>query len=182
MEIWKIIDKYENYMVSNLGRIKVLEKKIPYKHHITGTDFFRVRKEKIMKPKCVKGYNCINLDGVNKRICRLVAIAFIENKNNKAEVNHINCNKADDRVENLEWVTKSENMLHAYRNGLMGNYKEDRKILFSKKVVCLRTGKIFDSIKDFSKHRKIDPSNISRALSGVYKNNHDVAYYKEKEM
>jgi hypothetical protein len=182
MEIWKLIDGFENYMVSNLGRVKVLEKKIPYKHNTTGKEFFRVRKEKIMKPKHVKGYNCISLNYINKRICRLVAIAFIENKDNKEEVNHINCNKADDRVENLEWVTKSENMRHAYKNGLMDDGLKKRKKFVAKKVICLRTGKIYDSISDFSKDRKIDSSNICRALSGVYNNNHDVAYYEKKEM
>ena len=50
---------------------------------------------------------------------RLVAEAFIPNPDNKAEVNHINGNKKDNRVSNLQWVSRAENMKHAYDNGLV---------------------------------------------------------------
>lgn len=111
MEIWKDIKGYENrYQVSNLGRIKSLPK--------------NGRKEElILKPQPLKtGYLSIDLckDSKTKKLSihRIVAKTFIENTFNKEEVNHINGLKTDNRVENLEWNTKSENQKHSIRIGL----------------------------------------------------------------
>lgn len=72
-----------------------------------------------------KGYETLTLSkkGIarKKRVARLVAEAFIPNPNKYKEVNHINCIKTDNRVENLEWCTRSQNVLHAYKNGLYKN-------------------------------------------------------------
>ena len=64
--------------------------------------------------------------GKYKRVLihRLVAVAFITNPSEKAEVNHINGNKLDNRVENLEWVSREENIRHAYDNGLIDRKKQ----------------------------------------------------------
>lgn len=66
--------------------------------------------------------------GVHKQnlIHRLVAMAFIPNPDNYKEINHINCNKQDNRVENLEWVSSSQNKIHGLINGL---YKIEKPIL-----------------------------------------------------
>jgi len=58
---------------------------------------------------------------------RLIANAFIPNPQNKPEVNHINGNKLDNNIENLEWVTRSENAQHAVDTGLMSGQKNDSK-------------------------------------------------------
>ena len=64
------------------------------------------------------GYLRVTLLGETRKVHRLVAIAFIPNPERKTQVNHINGIKTDNRVENLEWVTHSENMIHAYKTGL----------------------------------------------------------------
>ena len=150
IEIFKDIPNYEGiYQISNLGNVKSLSRKVRYLQSNNGKELFRISNEKILKPKNVKGYNCVILakNGVNKnyRLCRLVALNFILNPKNKNQVNHIDCNKKNDNVKNLEWVTASENMIHAYENNLtkvfFGSYN-----VGSKKVKCTKTNKIFDTI------------------------------------
>lgn len=111
MEIFKDIEGYEGlYQVSNLGRVKSL-------------NYWRTKKERILKPR----YNCsgylhvtLCIDHIQKnhRIHRLVCNAFLTNPDNKETINHINGIKSDNRLDNLEWATLSENMRHAFNTGL----------------------------------------------------------------
>ena len=117
-EIWRDIKDYETlYQVSDLGRVKSMER-LRIGNHGALTKVH----EKIMTFKIDKnGYHCLSLSKDNKtkmkRVSRLVAEAFIPNPENKPEVNHKDCNKSNNNVNNLEWVSKIENEEHAKNNG-----------------------------------------------------------------
>lgn len=109
MEVWKDIQGYEGiYQVSNMGRVK----------RLVG---YQCKKERILCGRLDKdGYRCVVLhkDGKekNNKLHRMVAKAFIPNPENKNTVNHIDCNKDNNVVENLEWATDKEQMAHAKKN------------------------------------------------------------------
>ena len=127
IEIWKPIKNYENiYEVSNLGRIKSLSRTIKRKDGKP----LKIKEQILKGSKDTKGYIQVELKKDGKRyiktIHRLVAETFIENKNNKEQVNHIDGNKENNCVYNLEWVTCQENIQHAWLNNLkVASYGEN---------------------------------------------------------
>lgn len=145
MEIWKDIEGYPDYEVSNLGRVMSYKREVPciLKEHLNkGYLQFRLYRGK--KPRIRKPH----------KISRLVAKAFIPNPENKPQVNHINGVKTDDRVENLEWCTSWENTSHACRTGLM------LMKLTSEEVREIRASK--ETPKILAKKYKVSPRHIGR--------------------
>ena len=116
-EQWKPVKGFENYQISNFGRVQSFSRK-----HRNGL---------ILKPKVDRyGYETVCIGNLEGRKCptihRLVAMAFIDNPENKATVNHKDGIKANNIVDNLEWLTATENVQHSFATGLR-NYSEDDK-------------------------------------------------------
>lgn len=81
--------------------------------------------KRFLKPQNINGYLCVVLHKKRYRIHRLVAESFIPNSNNKPFINHKDGNKLNNDVNNLEWVTKSENFKHAFKLGLRNHKGEN---------------------------------------------------------
>ena len=142
MEIWKDIIDYEDcYQISNLGRVR---RKDGYVNTGIRHSDKKFIKGKVLKQNLKKnGYLTVDLSKnynvKTKSVHRLVAIHFCEKDNDgKTEVNHINCNKQDNRAENLEWVTPQYNKEHAKINN---RYQPPNK----KKVRCKQLNITFES-------------------------------------
>jgi len=122
-EIWKAAVGLEGrYEISSIGRLRSLDRSTySKKSKITYNYKGRMIKTGLNR----KGYYSVSLRKNDKSftaiIHRLVAIAFIKNPSNKEQVNHIDGNKINNKVENLEWCTNTENIRHAFRTGLFDN-------------------------------------------------------------
>lgn len=195
MEIWKDIKGYEGiYQVSNYGRVKSLNYNKTNREGFmsfnnNGTGYLQVCLTKDKKYK-------------KKLVHRLVAKAFIEKPIDKNYINHIDGNKSNNHVENLEWVTRSENQKHAYANGLIDKEKlsnshkgekhhnygkhlsDETKIKISnsnkgkqagknnprsRKVICITTGEIFDTLTAAAQKYNINNGDICSCCKGKIK-------------
>lgn len=178
-ELWKDVVGYEGrYQVSNMGRVKSLERKV-----WNGRGYGTVS-EKILKPRKNKyGYLDVLLhrDGKAKRyrVNRLVASAFIPNPQGLPEVNHINEDKTDNSLENLAWVTHKENINHGTRTErqaekLRGKKQTEEHVRKRSKPI-MAIDKISGLIVEFSSSMEaervlgINHSNITQCCKGRYK-------------
>lgn len=140
-EIWKDIKEFDGYQVSNLGRVK---------------SFKRYKEGRILSeiPHSL-GYlrTRLSKDGGSYTLYthRLVAEAFVENENNYKEVNHKDLIKKNNKADNLEWVTRSENLKHAVKNtewvGGCGKFKR-KQVLYIRNILS-KTTKVIDIARKY---------------------------------
>lgn len=117
MEVWKAIDGADGYEVSSLGRVKSVDRVKLLKNRY-GTMNQRTYKGHVLKQqKFSNGYLFVSLGrgGPARLIHRLVASAFVDG-DHSLQVNHKNGDRADNRAENLEWVSCSDNHRHSYKS------------------------------------------------------------------
>ena len=165
-EIWKDVVGYEgDYMVSSYGRVKTIKFG---RNKILGCGVDN------------RGYTHTTLFKGGKRetrnVHKLVATAFIPNPNNYPQVNHKDENKINNNVSNLEWCTVLYNNCYGTRlkrvsdkNKGEGNPMYGKPSINRKKVKCVTTGEIFDSITEASKKYKCKPSHIIQNCKGEIK-------------
>ena len=157
-EYWRDIEGYEGlYQVSNLGRVKSLK------------DCYGKDREKILKPRKDKyGYLTLSLckNGVKKSftVHRLVAQAFIHNPNpnHYTQVNHLDENRTNNKLSNLQWCTCQENLNYGNR---VKNYIKTR----GHKVRCIETGKVYNSLREAERDTGCAHTHISECVRGIAK-------------
>lgn len=171
IEEWKDIPDYQGvYQASNLGRIKALERKIIRKYRDGFIDCF-IKKEQIIKPvKTPRGYHHVTLANKNgskqEKIHRIVAFAFIGKS--KMEINHKNGIKTDNRIENLEYCTRSYNISHSFKTGLRfprdigGEKNPMNKIKKEQKIEILSMLKAGINQKEIANKFSISQSRVSQ--------------------
>ena len=156
-EIWKNIEGYEGYQISNLGRVKSL----------------KFGKERILKPNKDKDKYlivCLCKQGIKKmcKVHRLVASAFIENPNNFCELNHRDECKANNCVSNLEWCDRKHNINYGTRNQRAAASRINHPKR-SKQVMCVETGIIYPSTIEAARQLGFSQGNISSCCNGRHK-------------
>lgn len=167
-EEWRDIAGFEGkYAVSNMGRVKSLDRQLPHKTH--GTWHIR---ERILKQgntgRKYRGQSYLSVMfhvGSGKMEChrvhRLVAEAFIPNPEGKEQVNHIDGDKTNNRVDNLEWCTAQENINHAWNHGLYENVGKQN----ARPVINIDTGEVFQSVSEAEHIYNIANSAIQHCAS-----------------
>ena len=154
-EFWKPIKDYPHLLISRTGRVWSTTYDKELRPHLTNRGYLRVN---LSKDKTVKRVS----------VHRLVAEAFIPNPGNLPAVDHIDGDKLNNRVENLQWITQSDNT----RKSCRGKGKLATPI----PVICLETGKIYRSLKEAAAAHRIPSAVISALVKGEYDHYHGLHF------
>lgn len=172
-EIWKPIPIRPEYEVSNFGNARTIDRWIITTHKTAKFPkrFFKSRPTILFNNG--RGYlvlgTQIDLQKKNYYIHRLVAELFIHNPDNKKEVNHLDGNKSNNHVSNLEWVTREENRAHAVRTGLVARGERNGvSKLTDKQVLKIRSHKRYRGLTSkLAKKYNVSNSSIREILLGI---------------
>lgn len=166
-EIWKDCEDFSNYEVSNKGQIRSKKRNCILNARINSAGY-----------KDVKIWDEDEQRHKHLRIHREVAKVFIDNSENKTEVNHIDGNKLNNDVSNLEWCTRSENAKHAIKTGLFTPYNLPPYKKEGISVRIVETGEEFESLTDCANYVNGCKSGISACIAGKKKTH--MGYHYEK--
>ena len=145
-ELWREWPQDPRILVSNKGNVLSYKRGAPYPLKVS-----RNRNG---------GYQMVSAGSGStskQYVHRMVAETWLDNPNHYRDVNHINGDKDDNRVENLEWVTHGENVCHAYRTGLNKR---------TTPVRVVETGEVFESLSECARRIGGEPGNIWKCLTG----------------
>lgn len=141
MEIFKTIPEFPDYLVSNFGRVKTKSRLLRYTHAVTKKEHFRKSEERFLKVQFnnLTGYKFCQLyknkKMINKTLHNLVANTFIENPKKLAYINHIDGNKHNNCVDNLEWCSNEYNHEHATKTGLKAKGEQIKSSILNENSV-----------------------------------------------
>ena len=153
MERWRPIEDFKNYEVSSYGRVRNVKTGRILKQNLNEHGYYQIMLYHNRKYKTL-------------RVHRLVAHAFCNTyglDTSCMDVNHIDGNKTNNRSDNLEWCTRSENIIHGMRTGLISTNNFGKELV---RVRIIETGEVFDSVRECARYLKCPSTSISACLNG----------------
>ena len=190
----EITEDYVSFETAKLLKEKGFDVKPFYQYYVSSCGkVFGCTGRELKQETTNRGYKRLSLsiNGKHERwsVHRLVALLFIPNPEQKLQVNHIDGNKENNNVNNLEWCSASENCKHAFRIGLKENKvkgKFGKDHIASRPFVCIETGKVYNCLRELAEDFGEDfnsTSHIARACRyGLLDHGFHWRYYEPNEL